>query len=156
VLHVREEVKEEVMTHDEFVGQVQARARLGSRGAAETAIRATLETLAERLEGGIADNIAAQLPQEIAHHLRADVPFTRMSLDEFFGRVHSREGEGVDRPEAVFHSRAVIEVLQEALSQGAVEKLRQQLPAEFTPLFEAGSRGQMRTTDVGARPAPNR
>jgi uncharacterized protein (DUF2267 family) len=34
------------MKHDEFIGQVQHRARLSSRGATERATRATLETLA--------------------------------------------------------------------------------------------------------------
>ena len=53
------------MEHDEFVGQVQNRARLGSRGDAERAIRATLETLAERIADGTAQNLAAQLPVEI-------------------------------------------------------------------------------------------
>lgn len=45
------------MQHDELIGQVQARARLDSRGAAERATRAVLETLAERL------------PEGEAHHL---------------------------------------------------------------------------------------
>lgn len=40
------------MQHDEFIGQVVARARLDSRGAVEQATPATLETLAQRLAGG--------------------------------------------------------------------------------------------------------
>ena len=133
------------MTHDEFVGQVQARARLGSRGAAETAIRATLETLAQRLEAGASVNLSAQLPPEIARHLRGDhaTAFQRMSLDDFFKRVRESEGEGIDLPEAVFHVRAVMEVLQEAVSPGEIAKIRGTLPAEFRPIFEAGSRGEM-------------
>ena len=47
------------MQHDEFIAQVQARARLSSRGDAERATRATLETLAERLAGGLRDKLAA-------------------------------------------------------------------------------------------------
>lgn len=133
------------MTHDEFVGQVQARARLASSSEAERAIRATLETLAERLEHGIANNLAAQLPEEIAPHLRTDAGFERLTLDDFFRRVQSREGGSVDLPAATFHARAVIEVLQMALTQGAVEKLRTQFPAEFEPLFASGSQGRMKT-----------
>ena len=52
------------MKHDEFIGQVQHRARLSSRGEAERATRATLETLAERLAGGEEQDLAAQLPAE--------------------------------------------------------------------------------------------
>lgn len=136
------------MTHDEFVGQVQARAHLPSGGAAEAAIRATLETLAERLEGGAAGNLAAQLPAEIGRHLTGDATFQRLSIDEFFRRVHQREGEGIDLPDSVFHARVVIEVLEEAVSKGAVDKIRVQLPAEFAPLFEAGSQGRMRLAEA--------
>ena len=57
------------MQHDEFIGEVQARARLSSRGDAERATRAVLETLGERLAGGQPHNLAAQLPEEIGRHL---------------------------------------------------------------------------------------
>ena len=138
------------MNHDELVGQVQARARLGSSGDAERIIRATLETLAERLDGGFADNIAAQLPSEIGRHLRTDAPFERLSLDEFFQRVQTRaaaDGHRVDLPEATYYARVVLEVLQTAISQGMVEKLRTQLPPEFEPLLSAGSEGRMQVED---------
>lgn len=44
-------------------------ARLASHGEAVAAIRATLETLAERLTPGQVKNLAAQLPREIAYYL---------------------------------------------------------------------------------------
>ncbi len=44
------------MQYDQFVGQVQSRAPLASNGEAIAAIRATLETLGERLAGGAAAN----------------------------------------------------------------------------------------------------
>jgi uncharacterized protein (DUF2267 family) len=137
------------MTHDEFVGQVQARAKLDSRGHAETAIRATLETLAERLEPGIADNIASQLPQEIARHLTTDTTFQRLTLDEFFHRVREREGPSAELPDSTYHARVVMEVLQLAITPAAVEKLRTQFPAEYEPLLSAGSEGKMRVDDRG-------
>ncbi|MBE9169773.1 DUF2267 domain-containing protein [Pleurocapsales cyanobacterium LEGE 06147] len=131
------------MKHDEFIGQVQHRAGLASRGEAEVATRATLETLAERLAGNEPANAAAQLPKGIAGYLEhawsgMGEPF---SLDEFFRRVSQREE--VDLPDAVYHSRVVIEVLQEAISQGEIEDIRAQLPEEYLPLFEAGSEGKM-------------
>ena len=131
------------MKHDEFIGQVQHRARLSSRGAAERATRATLETLAERLAGGEAKDLAAQLPLEIAEHLRGQWSALgeRFSLDEFFRRVSLREG--VDLSDAVFHARAVIEVLNEAVSRGEMDDVRAQLPTEFDRLFESGSTGHM-------------
>ena len=132
------------MTHDEFVGQVQARARLASRGAAEAAIRAVFETLAERLQSATADHLAAQLPQELARHLRSDVEFQRLSADEFLRRVCEREGPHVELPDSVYHARGVIEVLEEAVPPGIIEKVRASLPSEFQRLFESGSKGQLK------------
>jgi uncharacterized protein (DUF2267 family) len=131
------------MKHDEFIGQVQHRARLSSRGEAERATRATLETLAERLAGGEAKDLASQLPQEIGEYLRREWSGMgeRFSLDEFFRRVSLREG--VDLPDAIFHARAVIEVVSEAVSKGEMDDVRAQLPAEFDRLFESGSEGHM-------------
>jgi uncharacterized protein (DUF2267 family) len=51
------------MQHDQFIGQVQQRARLDSRGAAERASRATQETLGERIRDSLAENLSAQLPR---------------------------------------------------------------------------------------------
>lgn len=138
------------MNHDELVGQVQARAGLPSRGDAERAIRATLETLAERLEGGAARHLAAQLPREIGRHLEGDVTFERFGLDDFFQRAHQREGTSTDLPDSVYHARVVVEVIAEAISKGAMDKIRAVLPAEFAPLF-AGSSGRMRTADAEKR-----
>ena len=126
------------MKHDQFIGQVQHHARLSSRGEAERATRATLETLAEHLVGGEADDLDAKLPLEIGEHLRwRSWRGERFSLAEFFQRVSMREG--VDLPEATFHVRAVMEVVREAVSQGEIDDVRAQLPREFDPLFEGGS-----------------
>jgi len=128
------------MQYDQFVGQVHARGRFASDGEAVRAIHATLETLGERLYGGEAENLAAQLPPELGHYLREAVTGQSFDLDEFFRRVSMREG--VDLPEAVFHARVVMEVLKEAVSPGLLDKVLDQLPAEYDSLF-AGSRGKM-------------
>lgn len=128
------------MNFDEFVGQVQSRARLASEGEAIRAIRATLEVLSQRLAGGESRDLAAQLPTELGTYIHSGTG-ERFDLDEFFRRVSAREG--VDLPESVHHARAVIAVLQEAVSRGEIEDVRSQLPAEFDPLFEAGSEGEM-------------
>src|SRR5205809_505277 len=104
------------MEHDQFIGQVQQRARLASRGEAEKAMRATLETLAERLTPEIAAKLAAQLPSEIGRHLTGQPPFERLTLDEFFKHVSQREN--IEIPDAVFHARAVVEVMEEAVAPG--------------------------------------
>jgi uncharacterized protein (DUF2267 family) len=112
------------MKHDEFIGQVQHRARLSSRGDAQMTTRATLETLAERLAGDEADDLASQLPRGIAEYLRTGLAGEgeRFSVEEFFQRVSRREG--VDLPKAIYHARAVIAVLYEAVSQGEMADVR--------------------------------
>jgi uncharacterized protein (DUF2267 family) len=134
------------MKRDEFIKEVQERGHMASREEAENATRATLETLAERLRGEEAEHLASQLPPGIAEHLRheragAGEP---LSLEQFFSRVNERD-PGVDAPTAVYHARVVIEVLQEAVTKGEIDDVRSQLPAEYAPLFEAGSRGEMDT-----------
>lgn len=124
------------MQYEEFVGEVQQRASLASQGEAVRAIRATLETLAERLPGEEAKNLAAQLPQEIGYYLHQSNGSERFTLNHFFKRMASREP--TDLPDAVHHARAVISVLNEAVSAGQIEQVRNTLPDEFNPLFESG------------------
>ena len=131
------------MKYQEFIKEVQERGHMASRESAEEAARATLRTLAERLAGGEPHDLASQLPEELAEHVRYDEeqksdPF---SLEEFFRRV--AEKEGADEPDAVYHARAVMEVLQEAITKGEINDIRSQLPPEYAPLFEAGSQGEM-------------
>lgn len=129
------------MDYNEFVGQVHNRARLASRGEAVQAINATLETLSERLTKEQADHLAAQLPQEIGNYLRQTKNNERFDLQQFFERIAEREP--ADLPEAVHHARAVISVLDEAVTPGEMKDVRSQLPEEYNKLFEAGSEGEM-------------
>jgi uncharacterized protein (DUF2267 family) len=135
------------MQHDEFVGQVQARARLADTGRAESAIRATLETLGERIPEGLAENLAAQLPREIGEHLRRTVAFggtgtgERFDRNEFIRRVAERAG--MDEPQAVFAARVVFELVDEATQGGIMQRVRDALPADLAELSRSGSQGQM-------------
>lgn len=130
------------MQTQEFLGQVQHLAALPDIAQALRATRAVLETLGERLGEDESRHLAAQLPQEIAHDLHGPVLglAERFSSDEFLQRVSRREG--VDLPVSVHHARAVLEVLQQAVSRGEVEDVLQRLPPDYKRLF-AGSRGQM-------------
>ncbi len=129
------------MQYDEFVGEVQNRARLPSQADAVRAIQATLETLAERIAAGEASDLAAQLPPELGTFLRDVEETERFPVDDFFLRVAAKET--ADLPDAVHHARAVMSVLQDAVTAGEIEDVRAQLPDEYGPLFEAGSEGEM-------------
>lgn len=131
------------MQFHEFLGQVQNRARLSSLGDAETATRATLETLRERLTGGEPKDVASQLPDEIGKYFYApgQEEGERFDLSEFFRRVSSRVG--IAEQDAAFQARAVIEVLQEAVTPGQIGDIRNQLTEDYQRLFEAGSSGHL-------------
>lgn len=135
------------MQHDEFIGLVQNRARLPSRGDAERATRATLETLGERIPETLATNLAAQLPQEIGEHLRRTVVMggagsgERFDRQEFVRRVAGRSG--ADDPRAVYAARVVLEVVEEATTGGLMDKVRDALPDDLRALLDAGSSGQL-------------
>lgn len=135
------------MQHDEFIGQVQHRARLASRGEAERATRATLETLGERIPEHLAENLAAQLPQEIGEHLRRTVTLAgegtgeRFGLPEFVARVSTRAA--VDEPAGVYQARVVLEVVEDAVTPGLMTKIREALPTDLERLTEVGSAGDL-------------
>lgn len=133
------------MKYDEFMKQVQTLGRLDSLDSAVKAARATLETLAERVPEDEVRNLAAQLPSEIAYYLhQTSAVFERFGLDEFFKRVSEREQAQL--PDATYHARVVLAVLQNAVSRGEINDIRAQLPDEFGPLFESGAEGRLKKT----------
>lgn len=120
------------MKYDEFVGEIQHRTHLPSRGAAETAIRATLETLAERIPEATARHLGDQLAQELGRFLRGG-RMSRIPLDEFYAHVAAREEADVST--AAFHARVVLTLVAEAVSPGIMSKVRRELPREYEPLL---------------------
>jgi uncharacterized protein (DUF2267 family) len=132
------------MTFDKFVGEVQHRAQLDSIGDAVRAIRCTLGVLSERLAGGEAEDLAAQLPEEIGYyllHAEADAA-EQFSAQEFLDRVAVCEDAA--KSESVLHLRVVFEVLEETITTEQLSHVLDQLPDDYAPLLMAGSEGQMK------------
>jgi uncharacterized protein (DUF2267 family) len=131
------------MKQEAFVGQVQNRAHLASQGAALLAIRATLVTLAERVGKEEAENLAAELPQEIGAYLReADIDSPeRFNAREFNLRVCRRDG--ADMSDAGNRVRVVLGVLRELVSSGEANHLMAILPPDIERLFWAASHARM-------------
>ncbi|WP_101295444.1 DUF2267 domain-containing protein [Halegenticoccus soli] len=125
------------MDYDTFIGEVQNRAQLPSREDAVRVTRITLETLSKRLEPGEADDLAAQLPEEIGRHLSKVDSVEGFSWDDFVDRVVEEGGYDSrdERGDAVHHARVVIDVVDDAASQGEMTDVRAQLPQEFEELF---------------------
>lgn len=123
------------MQYQEFIERVQQRAGLDSFERAEAATRATLTTLGEYLSGREGLDLASQLPGGLDQYLRQQPPDRSMifSLEDFLQMVGENEEVGIGEAEA--HARAVLSVLQEAVSEGEMEDVRRQFPSEFDPLF---------------------
>ena len=131
------------MKSDEFIAKVQRRAVLDSQEEAMLAIGATLATLAERLAGGEAKDLASQLPPEIGVFLLQ--PYAGIGdpfgLEEFFRLVSERAG--IDLQDASLQARVVIGVLCEAVSMGEIENVRSQLPHDIRQLFMVENEGDL-------------
>lgn len=121
------------MNYHEYLAEIKNLAELDDDARAEKAIQATLETLRERLAGNEPSNLADQLPDEMAQHLRGEGGQDNFSLEEFYGRVAEKEGVGTD--EATRHARAVATVLQTGVTTGEMDDVRNQLKAEYNELF---------------------
>jgi uncharacterized protein (DUF2267 family) len=100
---------------------------------AESVAHATLRTLADRITGGEADDLAAQLPQPLKADLLKDQkdaePF---DVDEFVRRVSERAQ--VDENTARTGATAVLDTVREAVTPGEFDDVTAQLPKEYREL----------------------
>lgn len=121
------------MKGEQLLAEVRILAELDSNEDAEKVIRATLETLKERLAGEEPSDLAAQLPPKIAPYVDREGGRESFSAKEFYSRVAQKEGVGVE--EAVKHARAVAAVLQTAVTGGELDDVRSQLWDDYKELF---------------------
>jgi uncharacterized protein (DUF2267 family) len=123
------------MKQDEFMTKVGQRAD-ASLEAADALTAATLHTLAERISGGEAQDLAAQLPEELKPHLAsADENAQRFDAEEFVRRVAERAGTDPDRARSGV--RAVFTTIREAVTSGELDDITAQLPKGFEKLVGA-------------------
>lgn len=124
------------MNYDTFVDQVARRTNASSERAVDL-IRATLETLAERLTGGEVLDLAAQLPKPLQlvlkPHPRTEAA-ERFGAAEFVARVAQRAG--VDESAARGAVQAVFTTLREAIVGGEFDEVVTQLPRDFRDMVE--------------------
>lgn len=136
------------MEYSEFVNRVQETAELESPKQALAVIEATLGTLGELLSKADRDNLAAQLHKPLKECLhrwieRPGGPARphHFNLEEFYNRVSARSGAGY--PTAVRGSLAVMSVLQQAVSQGEIADLLDELPSDYEELLTGRPKGPM-------------
>lgn len=121
------------MEHDEFIDLVHDRLA-ATRDVAERAARATLETLGQRLPASEAEDLAAQLPPPLATFLQQTAAQDdEFPVDEFYERV--AELGDLQAEEAADQARAVLAVLDDAVSSGQITDLVMALPSDYGDLL---------------------
>ena len=126
------------MKYLQFVEQVSERTDV-SLGEAEALTRASLRTLTERVSGGQARDLAAQLAVELTPYLtESDETAEAFTLTEFVRRVAVRAN--VDRETAADGVRGVLQTIRSAVSGGEFDNVLSQLPQEFRNLLPAPAR----------------
>ena len=122
------------MNQQEFLDSVQHRAGV-SADEADRLTRATLTVLADRISGGEADDLAAQLPRGVKDWLVSREPQAeRFDLEDFIRRVSERAG--VDLDTATRGARAVLSTVRRAVTSGEFEDVLAQLPGEFADFID--------------------
>lgn len=129
------------MDYEHFIATVQHEAGIPKQQA-ERAVAATLATLAERISGGEANDIAKQLPAELRRLLADGSNAQPFDLKEFLRRVAEREGVAPDSAEQ--HALAVFSALGRAVSHDEIADMASELPKDFAPFITAAE----------SRPAP--
>jgi uncharacterized protein (DUF2267 family) len=122
------------MKYDEFIASVMQRTRL-PREAAETLTHATLRVLAERLSGGEAEDLQAQLPKGLKEDLAVpkEKPAQSFGAAEFTRRVAERAG--IDEPAAQIGAAAVLATIGDAVTPGEFDDVLSQLGREYAALM---------------------
>ncbi|WBB53476.1 DUF2267 domain-containing protein [Verrucosispora sp. WMMD573] len=117
------------MDDEQFIDSVAN--RTGASAEQATAIaRATLTTLAERIDGGEARDLAGHLPEGLrAYAFGPHEDAERFGLDVFVQRVGGRAD--VDPDLAAAGIRAVLDTIREAVEAGQYDDVIAFLPAEF-------------------------
>jgi uncharacterized protein (DUF2267 family) len=124
--------------YDEFIEAVSQRANIPPDEAV-VLTRATLETLSERISGGEARDLAAQLPRAMqAALLPVKEHGEQFRIEEFVRRVSERAV--IDTPLAWEGARAVITTLRDAVTLGEFDDIMAQLPKDYRELVTPVSR----------------
>jgi uncharacterized protein (DUF2267 family) len=119
--------------YDEMVKAVKERAGLADREDAERTLWVVVQALSDRLIGGEADDLLAQLPEPLKSEILVIDEADPMDPQEFVQRV-ARELE-LPEQEARERVRAVFGTLHEAVTEGEWEEVVGQLDKKYAELI---------------------
>lgn len=121
------------MQQTEFIETIRERADLDSNEEAETVTVATLHALGTRISEGQLEDVAEQLPDELAGVFSVETEqATDLTVDEFLKRVENDAGIKGDTEK---HVRAVLSTFERIVDESEWRGVRSQLPDEYDRLF---------------------
>ena len=123
------------MKYEQILEEVKIRAQLDNLQQAAEVSRAVLEALGERLFNNEADDLAAQLPEQLAQSLRGHQS-RAFGLDEVLAMIAGKTDASPDQAE--HYAGTVIAVMKKFISEGELHDVQAQLPKEFSRLFGVG------------------
>jgi uncharacterized protein (DUF2267 family) len=121
------------MQYDEFLKRVQQYTGLVSKDDVLTVIKATLETLGERISRKEREDFASQLPCELKDYFFTWPATKRFELEDFYTRVAARAN--VRYPLGIEYAQAVIRAVQEAVAPGELGDLLHEVDKDYRELF---------------------
>ncbi len=127
------------MDYDEFINKVQEYAELGSREEAVQSTEVTLRTISERLSSIHRKQMAAQLPGELKNLAVRRQNAEIFSVEDFYIRVSARAQ--ITFHQAIKNARAVMCVLQEAISPGELHDIFSELHDGWEELYRPKAPG---------------
>jgi uncharacterized protein (DUF2267 family) len=119
--------------YDQMVKAVNERAGLGDRAEAERTLRVVVQALSDRLLGGEADDLLAQLPEPLKSEIAVTPTADPMNPQEFLERVG--RDLGLSEDEARDRVRAVFSTLHDAVTEGEWEEVVGQLDRKYADLI---------------------
>jgi uncharacterized protein (DUF2267 family) len=121
--------------YEEFISKVAERVGMAPDERTQGLVAAVFRTLGERLSGGEARDLRAQLPEELKAQLISPQENAQgFGVEEFARRVAQRVG--VDEAQAREGTSAVLETLRVAVSRGEYDDVLAQLGRDFAALAD--------------------
>ncbi len=127
------------MQYEEFIDAVQEALAMEDRERVEGIVETVLWTLSGRLKPAARHDIAAQLGGELKEPFQRSDAREIISLDEFFNRVSARAD--LNLVEVQSYSKAVVDALHGALSEGEYSDMVEELPSEYAAWLGTGEEG---------------
>ncbi len=123
------------MTHEEFLRMVQERLGLKDKDEAETAVRSVLAATADRLTPEEANDLASQLPHEMADFIRRRPGgVQKMDHDVYIGRIQ-HDLDLIDSMQAERVARGVLSVVRDAVGEGEWQDVISHMPMDMKEMF---------------------